>query len=532
MIKRKILSKEEMKKPILEGFTKMADIVAQTLGPGGLPILIQRQGQMPNGDPLGPMITKDGVTVANECYDSNAEVDVVLQAIKDICRKTNRMVGDGTTTAIVLGHAILKEALLLIEAKHANPQVVRNQLEETLKEVSKKLEEMSIPCTSMDMVEHVASISANGDKAIGKLIRQAFESVGVEGVVTVDEGTGKDHTLDIVAGYQFQRGAEAQERFFNDSTNTKFEAENAYILLYDGRLEDPKGVADLLDKLQKKLGQTMPPIVLVANDFTPDIIQTLLIWKAELGLRVCAVKGPHTTTVRTQFYEDMAVFLGGYRFGNGNRNLASAEFDDLGLTDKVVITKYTATLYGGQGTEEAVLARIEQLKVQKTQAESSYDASIIADRISYLGEGIAKIGVGGLTDLEIKEAYHRIEDAVNAAKVAIEGGIVAGGGSALLRISKGLNEDTFGNMILKKALRAPFQQILKNLGVDETSIAAYAEGFIDERGLVYDGTKGLIVPGIESGVIDPVKVTKTALSAAISIAGLMCTAGGAIIFHE
>lgn len=530
-MQKQILSKEEMQGPILEGFSKMAAIVAQTLGPGGLPILIQRDGQKPNGDPLGPMITKDGVTVAKECSSPDPAVDVVLQAIKDICDKTNKMVGDGTTTSIVLGHAILKEALEFINQSHSNPQTIRNELEASLKDICARLDQMSIPCTSMDMVEHVATISANGDKSIGSLVRKAYESVGAEGVITVDEGSGKEHTIQIVSGYQFQKGAEAQERFFNNETNTRYESENTHVIIYDGKLQEPKEVSDILNLIYKNNSGNMPPVLFIANDFDPFVTQMMLMSRAEAALKVCAVKGPHATTVRTQFYEDMTTYLGGYKFGNGNRSLANCEYEDIGIAGKVVIDKYTTTLYDGQGTEEAVFARIDQLKAQKLIAESPYDASIIADRISYLGEGIAKIGVGGLTDLEIKEAYHRIEDAVNASKVAIEDGIVPGGGVTLMNIAFELEGKTSGELILKKALQAPMLQIAKNLGrKPEDALLTYIEHINGYEGLTFDGVSGQIVAAIEAGIVDPTKVTKSALSTAVSIAALMSTTGGAIIF--
>jgi chaperonin GroEL len=528
---KQILNKDEMKEPILEGFHKMASIVAQTLGPGGLPILIQRHGQALNGEPLGPMITKDGVSVANECASPDPKVDIVLQAIKDICRKTNKMVGDGTSTSIILGHAILKESMRLMEQEKVNPQLIREELEASLKKINTKIDEISIPCKSLELVEHVATISANGDRSIGKLIRQAFESVGSEGVVVIDEGTGPNHTLTVVEGYQIQRGAEAQERFFNNSSNTRFEAQDAMVVIYDGKLENPNHVLGILQLIHSK-NPVMPPIVFLANEFSVDVIQLLLILRGEQGLKVCAIKGPHTTTVRSQFYEDIALYVGGYKFGNGNRDLLNATLDDIGQVEKITADKYSTILYGGYGSEESVLERIEQLKVQKGEAESPYDASIIADRISYLSEGVAKIGVGGVTDLEIKEAYHRIEDAVNAARVAIEQGIIAGGGATLFRISESLKPETNGDKILKRALMYPLEQIHSNLGLSKEQIDAIKQELLKDPESTWDGTVNTKVKAFEAGIIDPTKVTKSALSASVSIASLMSTCGGAIIYSK
>lgn len=525
---KKITQGFEVALNVEAGTNKIADIVAKTLGPGGLPILIERRGQQLNGEPLPPMITKDGVTVASECFDEDAEVDAVIQTIKDICRKTNNIAGDGTTTAIVLGRAILNKTMNLIENEGVNPQVIKRSLEEAAKEVALKLEELATPCDSLDKLEHVALISANGEKEIASVIRRAFEAVGSEGLITVDEGAGAEHTLDIVNGFQFKRGAELLERFVNNEYGTKFEAENAHIVIYDGKLSEVRSVITILELLYKQYQGKMPPIVFVANEFSPDVIQALLIFKAEQGLSVCLVKGPHTTNVRTGMYDDMAVFLGGTRMGNGNRNLSNIEFDDIGIAGRVVIDKYNTTIFDGAGAEEEVLARIDQLKSQRQVAESPYDSALLSDRIAALGEGIAKIGVGGQTDLEVKEKYHRIEDAINAARAALVEGVVPGGGATLLRIAESLGSDTPGRRILREALKEPFYQILANLGVDG---GEYEKQLLSqENGIVIEGNSLQFVPALEAGIIDPVKVTKTALANAISISGLMSTCGGFIVY--
>ena len=524
---KKIISQKELRNTMKKAVSEVAGIVKKTLGPGGRPILIERSGQGQDGMPLGPRITKDGVSVANECFSANREKDLIIQAVKTICKKTNRVAGDGTTTAIVLGEAILNETLrYLMLNPGENPQIVREVIEAESRVIIDKIKEMSVPVDNMDLIEKVATISANGDKEIGGILRDAFSEVGAEGVVTVDEGHTNKLSLEVVDGYQFQRGAESRDRFFNNAEMTKFEVEGAAVLLYDGKLQS---YTDLLPPLNVLAGvdqngkptKKLPPIVIVANEFSKEIIQFLLIQKAEMGMQFCCVKGPHQTSVRTGYYDDMAVLFGGYRFGNSNKSLSNFKEDDHGLVGKVIIDKYTTTFYNGQGSEEDIIARVEQLKAQKDLAESPYDAQVISDRIAALTGGIAKIGVGGATDFEIKEKYDRIEDALNASRAAIEKGIIPGGGTTLYRLSEQTDHP-----ILKKALKAPFDQILENIGVQPMEPVE-----VLSKQSVFDARNKEWVDYLESGIVDPAKVTISALENAISISSLLSTAGGGIIFQ-
>lgn len=544
---KQITHKEQMYGHIRAGVDSVASIVGRTLGPGGLPILIERVGQAVNGEPLSPMITKDGVTVAAECASDDPLVDVVIQSVKDICRKTNRVAGDGTTTAIVLGKAFLDESLTMLIGNR-NPQEVRRSLEAAIEEVVNLLKEETVECKTFDMIQHVATISANGDQEIGKIIRQAFEAVGTEGVITVDEGGSKNHVLETVDGFQIKRGAEAQDRFFNNQERTKFEGENVHVVLYDGKLTQASQVIEVLKVIWEEYKGKMPPVLFMANEFGIEALQVMLINRAENGLSVCAVRNPHQTKVTTSMLDDMAVFLGGERLGNGNRNLNNLEFQDLGIADKVVVDKYTATFFGGQGTEEGVLERIAQLKAQREVSESPYDAALISDRLAALAEGIAKIEVGGSTDLEVKEKYHRIEDAVNAARAAIAEGVIPGGGATLFRIAEKFNvfqdpvsdfthsgarrNPTVGQQILSRALKAPLVQILDNLGYSEAEKQNVFYSILQDPSYTWDGVTGMRVRAVEAGIVDPVKVTKTALRNACSIAALLSTCGGAITFKR
>jgi len=536
MKSKKITHKDEMGEKIATGIHEIASIVKRTLGPGGLPILIDREGTAPNGDPLGPMITKDGVTVASECSSPDPEVDLVIQTVKAICKKTNRIAGDGTTTAIVLGESILTESLdALKEDKSLNPQLVRESVEAASKQVRELLQKIATPCRDSKMVEDVATISANGDAEIGRVIREAFDAVGAEGVITVDEGYGPQTTIDVVQGFQIRRGAEAQDRFFNNIEGTRFECEQPAVILYDGKIMSYTEILPVLNTIAgaaaKDGKKGLPPIVLIAHEFSPEVIQFLLIQRNEVALRVCAVKAPHTTTVRTEMLDDMAVMLGCKRLGNGNESLERATLDHVGSCERVIVDKYTTTFYDGDGSEESVIERVEQLKARRKVAESPYDASLISDRIASLSQGIAKIGVGGTTDLEIKERYHRIEDALNAARAAVEEGIIPGGGVVLARIAHSLQPgDTIGERILSRALLAPFNQIVENISGDPTKILS-SETWPDsiDSPLTYDARNKKIVNALEAGIIDPVKVTRTALENATSIAALLSTCGGSIV---
>lgn len=539
-MQKRIVTREELAAPKLKGLAMIAGIVKRTLGPGGLPIVIQRIGQSLDGSPLGPKITKDGVSVAEECASPDEAEDVVIQAVKAICKKTNTIAGDGTTTAIVLGEALVVQTeKALKEDPSLNPQLVKESIEEAAKEVLKKLKKAAIPIKNNDMIKQVASISANGDLEIGEIIGKAFEHVGVEGVVTVDEGQTQGLTLDMVDGYQFNRGAEGRDVFFNNQNGTQFEAENAAIIIYDGKILNHGDIIPFLKILGgaqngpqgEVLTKKIPPFIIMANEFSPQVLQFLLIQKTEMSFQCCAIQGPNTTHVRSGYYDDLAIYTGATRLGAGARNLLAVEEDDIGFVDKIIVDKYKTTLYQGQGSEDELLKRVDQLKAMKERAESPYDVQILNDRIASLTNGVAKIGVGGITELEIKEKYDRIEDALNASRAAIQEGVVPGGGTTLLRISNELDSNkSIGHRILKEALKAPFLQILENIGLTLDVDSYEYQDILNSKKKVYDARDKSIKNALRSGIIDPVKVTRTALENAVSISSLLSTAGGAIIF--
>lgn len=535
---KQIIDAENLITPKLSGMAKLAGIVKRTLGPGGLPIILARVGQALDGSPLGPKITKDGVSVADECASADPVEDIIIQAVKGICKKTVEIAGDGTTTAIVLGEAILEEAQKALKNNPSlNPQLVKEEMEAACIKIVDALKKMATPVSDMQAIEEVATISANGERSIGSIIRRAFEHVGAEGVVTVDEGSGTSVTLEVVEGYRFNKGAQSRSDFFNNKDRTQFEAEKAAIVFFDGKLLNFTDIIPTLKILagvdeQGNATKPLPPVIFVASEFSRDVIQFMLMQKIERGMQLCAVEGPHMSHVRTGYYDDLAAYTGGNRLGNGARALSAIVEEDIGYVDKAIVDGYKTTFYGGQGAEEAILERVDQLKAAKVHAESPYDAQVLNDRIASLTSGIAKIGVGGTTELEIKEKYDRIEDALNASRAAIQEGVVPGGGVALLRIANGMHPETVGEKILQDALQAPFQQILVNVGLTEKAIDDLVTAVLEKDGCVYDARDKKIKNAFEAGIIDPVKVTRTALENAVSIASLLSTAGGAIIYQK
>ena len=289
---------------------------------------------------------------------------------------------------------------------------------------------------------------------------------------------------------------------------------------------------------QGQATKKMPPLLIIANEFSHEVIQFLIIQKTQASMAVCCVRGPHMTSVRSGYYDDIAAYTGGKRLGNGAEALTAITPEHLGTIKKVVVDKYKTTMYSGldDSEQDAVLSRVDQLKVQKESAESPYDAQVLNDRIAALTSGVAKIGVGGQTELEIKEKYDRIEDALNASRAAIQEGIVPGGGVTLLKIAAKLNtlkKPTIGEQILSRALETPFKQILENIGMDENEIQSVSTRLLcGDEGSVYDARNRVFVDSMKVGIIDPVKVTRTALENAVSIAALLSTAGGAIIYRN
>lgn len=544
-MQKRLIQEEELDILKIKGMKEISGMVGKTLGPQGRSILSQREGQALDGTPLKPRITKDGVSVANDCSSPDPGIDIIIQTVKAICQKTNADAGDGTTTAIVLGYSILREAMFEADSSKLSPQQIKNSLDEAGKEVIKELESMAWPVSTFGEIREVATLASNGDVEVGEIIAKAFQAVGAEGVVTVDEGMGVGLELEKVNGYRFQRGAQGREGFFNNASLTAYEVEDAAIILFDGTIRSHTDLIPLLMKLaqvdQDGISKNPPPpIVIIANEFSRDAIQWMLIQKSERGVAFCPVIGPNITHIRTQYYDDLAAYTGGTRLGNGNKNLPTIIDSDIGRVKKVIIDKYKTTFFTGGGGEKAILARVDALKVKRDKAESPYDKQGISDRIASLTGGIAKILIGGVTEVEIKERYDRVEDAINASRAAIREGVVLGGGVALLRIASKFHRNlekhkNIGEKILSLALKAPFWQILDNVGLElkeKEDIDLKLVTSLENTKLVYDANKGVLINAVEAGILDPVSVTRAAFKNALSISGLLLTAGGAIIMED
>ena len=386
----------------------------------------------------------------------------------------------------------------------------------------------------------MATVSANGDREIGDVIKDAMLKVGSEGSITVDEGHSRNTTIEIVEGFRISRGAEGGEVFFQNSPNRdRFEHENCFVILYDHRIETAVQIQNIISGAEKQNTLTnklnpeqpnYPPILIIANDFSAIAMAALCKGIKEFNLSLCAIKSPDVTQERTKILDDMAVMLGGERLGSGARTLDRLEGDDFGLCDKVSVTKNCTTFTGNQGKEEEIAERINQLKAQIPSADNPYDQQLVKDRIANLAQGVARIGVGGDTDLEIKEKYHRIEDALNSARAAVESGIVPGGGSIFYRIARLAKyhkdiKDTQGGRVVLKALEAPFRQIVKNIGLEFKD----CNDILGDPNRIYDAEKRDYVNGLEGGIVDPVKTLETALRNAVSICGLLSTFGGVVL---
>lgn len=540
MQNKEIILGSSVQERALEGITILANVVKVTLGPAGRPVLLQREGTNLAGEPNIPMITKDGVTVAEYVKLSDPVQDAAIQIMKSVCKNTNDAVGDGTTGSVVLAAGIMQAAASVLAENPELSQKIRLQIEDAALEVESLLTGMAVNC-DIDIARKVALISANGDATIADAVQKAYNEAGPNGVIVVDQGGIEPCTIQTVDGYQFRKGAQSPV-FFNTKDDLKFEADETAVLILDEALNDPSPIISALNAIYSVVAkpdqngaptQPMPSIVIVANSFSPHVIQLLSIAKMERGLSVCAIEGPEVTTSRTHLLDDLAVYLGGERLGAGKRTLQSLSplelCECLGKAGRVKITANTTTFYDGNGTEDSVGSRLELLKQQKEQAPSTFDAARLTDRMAALAGGVVKLLVGGQSDVELKERYHRVEDAVNAVAAALDMGIVPGGGVALLNAANMLKNKSLGADLLREAMVSPYKNIRLNA---DPSIAfddipkKFKPGTAED---VRTGKKGNF---IDLGVIDPLKVIIMGLRNAVSVSTLLLTCGGIIVNEE
>ncbi|OYR07786.1 chaperonin GroEL [Brucella grignonensis] len=501
---------------MLRGVDILADAVKVTLGPKGRNVVIDKSFG-------APRITKDGVSVAKEIELEDKFENMGAQMLREVASKTNDTAGDGTTTATVLGQAIVQEGAKAVAAG-MNPMDLKRGIDLAVGEVVAELLKKAKKINTSEEVAQVGTISANGEAEIGKMIAEAMQKVGNEGVITVEEAKTAETELEVVEGMQFDRGY-LSPYFVTNPDKMVADLEDAYILLHEKKLSNLQALLPVLEAVV----QTSKPLIIVAEDVEGEALATLVVNKLRGGLKIAAVKAPGFGDRRKAMLEDIAILTGGQVISEDlGIKLESVTLDMLGRAKKVSITKETTTIVDGAGKKAEIDARVGQIKQQIEETSSDYDREKLQERLAKLAGGVAVIRVGGATEVEVKEKKDRVDDALNATRAAVEEGIVAGGGTALLRASakvsvKGINADQeAGIAIVRRALQAPARQITTNAGEEASVIVGkILENASETFG--YNTANGTYGDLIALGIVDPVKVVRTALQNAASVAGLLIT---------
>ncbi|ANC92331.1 chaperonin GroEL [Azospirillum humicireducens] len=502
---------------LLRGVDILADAVKVTLGPKGRNVVIEKSFG-------APRITKDGVSVAKEIELADKFENMGAQMVREVASKTNDLAGDGTTTATVLAQAIVREGVTKVAAG-LNPMDLKRGIDLAVSTVVADIQARAKKVTTNDEIAQVGTISANGEAEIGKMIAQAMERVGNEGVITVEEAKSLDTELDVVEGMQFDRGY-LSPYFVTNADKMVADLENPYILLHEKKLS---GLQPLLPVLEAVV-QSSRPLLIIAEDIEGEALATLVVNKLRGGLKIAAVKAPGFGDRRKAMLEDMAILTGGQVISEDlGIKLENVTLDMLGTAKKVVISKETTTIVDGAGDKADIEARCGQIRAQAEETTSDYDREKLQERLAKLAGGVAVIRVGGATEVEVKERKDRVDDAMHATRAAVEEGVVAGGGTALLYASKALDkltpvndEQRVGIDIIRRALQAPVRQIAYNAGTDGSIVVGKLLDQTDTN-FGYDAQKGEFTDLVAAGIIDPVKVVRTALQDAASIAGLLIT---------
>ncbi|GBC85402.1 60 kDa chaperonin 2 [bacterium HR11] len=513
---------DEARQALLRGVQKLVDAVRVTLGPTGRNVLLHRS--------FGPpLVTKDGVTVAKEIELKDKYENMGATLVKQVATKTHDIAGDGTTTASILAYAIFREGIRHVAAG-ANPMLVRRGIERAVEAVIEELRKMARPVTSNKDIEYVAAIAANNDERVGQLIAEAMEKVGRDGVITVEEGKSATTQLEVVEGMQFDRGY-LSPYFITDPDRMECVLEDAYILVYEKKIS---AVNDILPLLQQVV-QDGRPLLIIAEDVEGEALATLVVNKLRGVLKVCAVKAPGYGERRKAMCQDIAILTGGQFIAEETGlKLERVTLRDLGRAQRVIVKKETTTIVGGQGDKRAIQGRIEQLKAELEKTTSDYDKEKLQERIAKLSGGVAVIRVGAPTESAMKELKARIEDAVHATKAAVEEGILPGGGVALLRARRALDDlkvdgdERVGVEIVRRALEEPVRQIAANAGLDPTTVV---ERILEKKQAAYGlNARTLNFEDLmKAGVVDPMKVTRVALQNAASVASLLVTTEAVLI---
>ncbi|WP_456470161.1 chaperonin GroEL [Caminibacter sp.] len=518
---KEIVYSDVARNELLAGVEKLADAVRVTMGPKGRNVLLQRSFGAPH-------ITKDGVSVAKEIELKHPVENMGAQLVKEVASKTADEAGDGTTTATVLAHAIFKEGLKYITAG-ANPIAVKRGMDKAAQAIIEELKKMSKPVENKEQIEQVATISANNDKNIGKLIAEAMDKVGKDGVITVEEGKSLQDELEVVEGMQFDRGY-LSPYFVTDPERMVAEYNDAYILLYDKKISNMK---DLLPLLEQMVQAGNKPLLIIAEDVDGEALATLVVNKLRGVLNVVAVKAPGFGDRRKAMLQDIAILTGGQVISEElGRTLESATLQDLGQAGRIVVDKENTTIVDGKGDKAAIEARIKQIKKEIEETTSDYDKEKLQERLAKLSGGVAVIKVGAATETEMKEKKDRVDDALSATKAAVEEGIVIGGGAAILKAAKKTEvesvdpDEQIGIDIIKRAVKAPIKQIAENAGYEPGVVALTVEEADENVG--FNAATGEYVDMFEAGIIDPTKVERIALQNATSVSGLLLTTEAAV----
>ena len=501
---------------MLNGVNILADAVKVTLGPKGRNVVLDKSFG-------APTVTKDGVSVAKEIELENKFENMGAQMIKQVASQTNDEAGDGTTTATVLAQSIVNEGNKAVAAG-MNPMDLKRGIDKAVLAAVEHVKGLSVPCTDNKAIAQVGTISANGDEAVGEIIAEAMEKVGKEGVITVEEGSGIENELDVVEGMQFDRGY-LSPYFITNQDNMTVELETPLILLFDKKISNIRDLLPLLESVAKA-GR---PLLIIAEDIEGEALATLVVNNLRGIVKAAACKAPGFGDRRKAMLEDIAILTGGTVISDEvGLSLEGASVEDLGTAKRVVLNKDNATVIDGAGDESAIAARVNQIRAQIEETSSDYDKEKLQERVAKLAGGVAVIKVGAGSEVEMKEKKARVEDALHSTRAAVEEGVVPGGGSALVRcldsVEKvtGDNEDQHvGINIAKKAFEAPLRQIVSNAGEESSVIVANVKEGKDSYG--FNAATGEFGDMIEMGILDPAKVTRTAIQAAGSVAGMMIT---------
>jgi len=501
---------------MVNGVNTLADAVKVTLGPKGRNVVLDKSYG-------APTVTKDGVSVAKEIELENKFENMGAQMVKEVASHTSDAAGDGTTTATVLAQAILREGMKAVAAG-INPMDLKRGIDKAVVAAVEELKGMSASCDDDKAIAQVGTISANSDESVGGIIAEAMQKVGKEGVITVEDGSGFENELDVVEGMQFDRGY-LSPYFVTDQQTMAADLESPFVLLYDKKISN---IRDLLPTLEA-VAKASRPLLIIAEDIEGEALATLVVNSMRGIVKVCAVKAPGFGDRRKAMLQDIATLTGGVVISEEvGLSLEKVTLEDLGQAKKITVSKENTTVIDGAGSASEITARVEMIRAQIAESSSDYDKEKLQERVAKLAGGVAVIKVGAATEMEMKEKKARVEDALHATRAAVEEGVVAGGGVALVRAEgslgelSGLNHDQdVGIKLLRRAMEEPLRQIVTNAGEEASVILNEVAAGKGNYG--YNAATGVYGDMIEMGILDPTKVTRTALQNAGSVAGLMLT---------